>query len=113
MKKRFNIPGFVTIKKNIPADLQVVVAGEYSKTDYRLLSLVISEGILIEEECNEEGIPYRDSYKEPAYSACRINNDTIEICHKKLGWVPADEKLNDAYREMLADKVLLEEATNG
>lgn len=112
-EKRINREGFVTIKKNVSADLQAVVATESygGKFEYHLLSLVISESILIEEECNDEGIPDRDSYKEPIYGACRINNDVIEVCHQKLGWVPADPKLNDAYREVLADKALLGEAS--
>lgn len=114
MGKKFNRLGFVTIKKNVPADLQVVVKTQRydDKYEYKLLSLVISENIIIEEDCNEEGFPDRDSYKEPVYGACKITNDVIEVCHNKLGWVPADPKLNDAYADVLADKALLEEKTN-
>jgi len=111
MEKNLNREGFVTIKKNVLADLQVkVTTTKYNnELEYNLLSLVISENIIVEESCNEDGVPDRGSYKEPAYGACRLNDDIIEICHPKLGWVPADNKLNEAYASMLAEKALLGE----
>jgi len=111
MSKQFNRKGFVTIKKHFPADLQVVVAiPKYNnELEYTLLSLVIAESIIVEEPCTEEGIPDGKLYREPRYGACRMNDDIIEICHDELGWIPADEKLNEAYSNILAEKALLED----
>lgn len=102
-------PRMVTIKKNLLPDVQVVISKETygNKIEHKLLSFVKSESVLIEENCSEDGIPDRDSYRGPEYHACRLTDDVIEVCDPKYGWIPADEKLNDEYKSILADKELL------
>jgi len=108
-------PQMVTIKKNVIPDAQAVVnRKKYSdQIQHYLLSLVISESVIVEEKCDENGCPERGSYEQPEYKACRMNKDIIEVCASKIGWIPADKELNDVYAEALAEKALLEEKTHG
>lgn len=101
---------YVSIKKNVYPDLQVVISHKKynDELEYTLLSFVKSEGIIVEETCSEEGVPDRNSYKEPEYYACRLSDDIIEVCDKKMGWVPAIDELNKAWAEYLAEKAILE-----
>lgn len=101
----------VTIKKNVYPDVQVVISKESygDKIEFKLLSFVKSESVIIEEDCNEDGFPDRNSYRSPQYIACRLTEDVIEICDPKFGWIPADERLNEEYKSILADKELLNE----
>lgn len=103
-------PMMVTIQKHFLPDTQVVIRREeYNREKHFLVSLVISESVIVEEECDEEGFPKRGFTERPEYKACRLNKDIIEICDVKYGWMPAEEELNSAYANTLADKALLEE----
>lgn len=100
----------VTIKKNVFPDVQVVISRKKynDEIEYYLVSFVKSESVIIAEECTEDGI-FKKSYKDPEFYACRMNDDMIEICDTKMGWIPAYPELNDEYKSILADKELLSE----
>lgn len=99
----------VVIKKTLFPDAQAVINRERYNGDveYKLVSLLLSENMIIVEDCDEDGLPSRSSYREPEYYACRLNSDMIEMMDIKVGWVPTWEELNRAHFDKLANKELL------
>lgn len=99
----------VQIKYSKYPDMQIIIPVKESYSEeikHYKLSLVISDQLIVEQRCKEDG--EIEAYHEPKYTPCRIVNDIIEVCDPKCCWVAANERLNSAYRDKLANKELVE-----
>ena len=100
----------VPIKYSKYPDIQIIIPIKNSYDEsvkYFKLSLLISDGLIVEQRCKEGG--EIEEYHEPQYVPCRMMGDAIEICDPKNCWVPANDRLNAAYANRLADKELVEQ----
>lgn len=98
----------VPIKYMVYPDFQVVAAAPRDYGDkiwHFKYSLVLSDNLIVEERCTEDGVA--ETYHKPVYYSCRIKNDMIEILDSENCWIPAHCKLNDIYRDSLANKELV------
>ena len=96
----------IEIKKYVKPDLVIVRSRGPTLSGYEKFSVVLSENVVVVENCDdEEG--FKVNTWSRRYFACRLVNDTIEVCVPKLGWIEAYGEINNKYKNNIADNILL------
>ncbi len=106
----------IEIRKFVEPDLVLTIGVKEKYTNsnrtHTKQSIIFSEQIMVIQECDIHGnlTPYGE---EGRYLACRVVDEVIEICDNFRGWIRADEKLQEMYKNEIVDKVILGEQDAG
>ena len=98
----------IEIKQWIKPDITKVLPNEnaYSSDKYNKFSVLIKQQIMIIHACDEEGnvTGYRNDGK---YYGLRMDEDIIQVCIPKFGWIPVYDAIQEIYNSEIAEQAIL------
>ena len=100
----------VEIKKWVKPDIQLILQKqkrEFGASEYNMYSVLFKDNLLAICDCDPQGSIKH--YSTTKFYALRINteNDIIQVCIPKYGWVCIYEEIQNKYNDTIAEMQLL------